>query len=218
MAVFHIAAFTVLVIMIAYLAKEAFTDVIPVAVCILVLVLYGLSFVNSLQTADYSAVFLCLLAVLLFIRQRKEKRKEFLVFLLEELKKPGTIMAAVLLVTVPVLASEKVVTWWDDFNFWATDVKSIFYLNGFADKYQNVAPEFGDYPPATQMMKWWFLHMHPSEFREGMMFAGYYFMNLAFMVPLLKYLKKRNIPLMILMCISLWLFPSCVEVFSYDGC
>ena len=44
------------------------------------------------------------------------------------------------------------VSWWDDYNFWATDVKSIFYRNGFADKYANAAPEFGDYPPGTQMM------------------------------------------------------------------
>lgn len=218
MAVFHIAAFAVLVIMIAYLAKESLTDVIPVGVCVLVLVLYGLSFLNGLKISDYLAVFLLLLAVFLLIRRGKEKRREFLTFFLTELKKPGTIMAIVILVAVPALTAGKTVTWWDDFNFWATDVKSIFYLNGFAEKYQNVAPEFGDYPPGTQMMKWWFLHMHPSEFKEGMMFAGYYFMNLAFMVPLFKYLKKRNIPLMVLMSVALWLFPSCVEVFSYDGC
>lgn len=218
MAVFHITAFVVLVVMIAYLAKEAFTDVIPVAVSIFVLVLYALSFVNGLKVSDILAVFLLLLAFFSLARWGKEKRKEFFAFLLTELKKPGTIMAAAVLVAVPVLTSGKAVTWWDDFNFWATDVKSIFNLDGFAEKYQNVAPEFGDYPPGTQMMKWWFLHMHPSEFKEGLMFAGYYFMNLAFLVPLFRYLKKRSLPLMILMSAAVWLFPSCVEVFSYDGC
>lgn len=218
MAVFQIAAFIVLMTVIAYKAKEAFTDVIPVAVCILVLVLYGLSFINGLWITDYLAVLVCMMAVLLCLRQTKEKKQEFFAFIRKEFVSPGTIMALVLLITVPILTGSKAVTWWDDFNFWATDVKSVFYLNGFAEKYQNVAPEFGDYPPGTQMMKWWFLHMHPSEFKEGLMFAGYYFMNLAFLVPLLKYLKKRNIPLMILMMAALWLFPSCVEVFSYDGC
>ena len=67
MAVFHIAAFAVLVIMIAYLAKESLTDVIPVGVCVLVLVLYGLSFLNGLKISDYLAVFLLLLAVFLLI-------------------------------------------------------------------------------------------------------------------------------------------------------
>ncbi|MGN0376697.1 MAG: hypothetical protein ACI4ED_03585 [Suilimivivens sp.] len=218
MAFFQIAAFTALILYIAYKEKETITDVIPVAVCLLVLVLYGLSFINGLKLSDYLAVLGCLLAVLFYFRQTKEERHRLTDYFLKELKKPGTIMALVLLAAVPILTGSKVVTWWDDFNFWATDVKSIFYLNGFAQKYQNVAPEFGDYPPGTQMMKWWFLHMHPSAFKEGLMFAGYYFMNFAFLTPLFKHLKKRNVPLMILMTVALWLFPSCVEVFSYDGC
>ena len=217
MAVFHIAAFAALILFIAYKEKETLVDVIPVAVCILVLVLYGLAFVNSLPASDYLAVLLCFAAVVLYIRRSKEEREDFLFYVLKELQKPGSIIALILLILVPALTCAKAVTWWDDYNFWASDAKAVFYINGFAEKYKNVSPEFGDYPPGTQMMKWWFLHMHPSEFKEGLMFAGYYFMNLAFLVPLLKYLKKRNIPLMILMGAALWLFPSCVEVFGYDG-
>ncbi|MGN1179628.1 MAG: hypothetical protein ACI4SD_00335 [Suilimivivens sp.] len=218
MAVFQVAAFFILLLYIAYKEKEAITDVIPVAVCLLVLVLYGLSFINGLKLSDYLAVLVCVLAVLFYFRKAGEEREAFTDFVFKELKKPGTIMAIILLAAVPILVGKKAVTWWDDFNFWATDVKSIFYLNGFALKYQNVAPEFGDYPPGTQMMKWWFLHMNPSKFSEGLMFAGYYFMNLAFLTPLLGHLKKRNVPIMILIMAALWLFPSCVEVFSYDGC
>ena len=133
MAVFHIAAFAVLVIMIAYLAKESLTDVIPVGVCVLVLVLYGLSFLNGLQISDYLAVFLLILAVFLLIRQGKEKQRGFFAFFLTELKKPGTIMAIVILVAVPALTAGKTVPWWDGLNLWPTDVKSIFYLNAFAD-------------------------------------------------------------------------------------
>lgn len=217
MAVFHIAAFAALIIYIAYKEKETLTDVIPVAVCLLVLGLYGLSFLNALQVSDYLAILGCVLAIFFYFRRTKEKRCEFAAYCLAELKKPGTIIALVLLIAVPVLTGSKAVTWWDDFNFWATDVKSVYYLNGFADKYENVAPEFGDYPPGTQMVKWWFLHMQPAHFEEGLMFAGYYFMNLAFLVPLLKHLKKKNVLLMILMGAALWLFPSCVEVFGYDG-
>ena len=217
MAVFHIAAFTAVILYIAYKEKETLVDVIPAGVCMLILGLYGLSFGNLLYVSDYLAVTFCLLAVIFCIRLGKEGRTGFVNYCMEELKKPANLIAIVLLIVVPVLTKDKVVTWWDDYNFWAVDVKSVFYLNGFAEKYGNVAPEFGDYPPGTQMIKWWFLHMHPSEFKEGLLFAGYYFMNLAFLLPLLKYLKKRNIPLMILMAAALWLFPSCVEVFGYDG-
>lgn len=217
MAVFHIAAFAALIIYIAYKEKETLVDVIPAVVCILVLGLYGLSLVNGLHLSDYLAVLLCFGAIIYYVRKPKEERKAIYTYCLKEVKRPGSIIAFILLILVPVLTGSKVVTWWDDYNFWATDVKSIFYLNGFAEKYQNVAPEFGDYPPGTQMMKWWFLHMHPSEFKEGLMFSGYYFMNLTFLLPLLKHLKKRNILLMLPAAAALWLFPSCVEVFGYDG-
>lgn len=218
MAVFHVAAFAALVGYIAYKERETLVDVVPVAVCLLVLLLYGLSFANALPAIDFLAVFGCFLIAVFYLKRTREERHDFLSYCLTELKKPCTVTALAVLIAVPVLTGSKAVTWWDDYNFWATDVKSLFYLNGFAGKYENVAPEFGDYPPGTQMMKWWFLHMCPAYFKEGLMFAGYYFMNLAFLVPLLKHLKKRNVLLMILMAAALWLFPSCAEVFGYDGC
>lgn len=218
MALFHVAAFTILIVWLSYREKETLTDMIPVGICLFTLGLYGLSFCNGLIWSDYLAVFLCLLAILRLSRIGREGRIDVAAYLSSELKAPGNIIALVLLVAVPVLVSSKVVTWWDDYNFWATDVTSLFYINGFADKYCNVAAEFGDYPPGTQMIKWWFLHFSPGEFREGLMFSGYYFMNLTFLVPLLKYIRRWNLPVMILAAAALWLFPSTVEVFGYDGC
>lgn len=215
---FHIAVFAALITVIAYKEKEELVDAVPVAVCILVLILYGLSFVNGLAWSDYPAIAGFLAVIVTLIRETGEQRKNIASFCLGELKKPGSIIALFMMIAVPLLVSGKTVTWWDDYNFWATDVKSIFYLNGFAQKYQNAAPEFGDYPPGTQMMKWWFAHFYPSEFKEGLMFAGYYFMNLAFLLPLFRFVKKRNIPVMILAAAALWLFPTCAEVFWCDGC
>ena len=47
----------------------------------------------------------------------------------------GMITAFIMVIVVTVCVRDKAVSWWDDYNFWATDVKSLFYLNGFADKY-----------------------------------------------------------------------------------
>lgn len=218
MAVFQIAALMVLILGIAYKEKEAFVDVIPVAVSMLVLVLYGLSFVNGLVWSDYLAIAFLLLTVFLILKMSADKRKKLAGFCREALLNPGTLIALGMAVGVSLLVGSKVVTWWDDYNFWATDVKSIYYLNGFAQKYRNVAAEFGDYPPGTQMMKWWFLHFNPTEFKEGLMFAGYYFMNLSFLFPLLKYIKRRNLLVMLPAAAALWLFPTTVEVFGCDGC
>ena len=217
MAILNILGLITLCVIIAYLFREHIIDTIPVSVSLLILVLYVLAFMKRLSMVDIilptSAI-----GFLVYILMSQSRRTEFLAFLQEEVKTPAFALALIMLIAVPVLTSAKAVTWWDDFNFWATDVKSLYFLDGFAGKYHNVAPEFGDYPPATQLIKWFFVHMDRQEFRTGLMFAGYYFCNMAFLCPILKNLRWWNVPLMILMPISLWLFPSVAEVFSYDGC
>lgn len=139
MIFFQITALTCCIFFIAWKTKETLVNIVPIAVSLLVLLLYGLSFVNGLSWSDYLAVAVVLVTVICLIRMSKDRRKEVFSFCLEEIKKPGSIIAFVLLTAVPVLTSGKAVTWWDDYNFWATDAKSIYYLNGFAQKYQNAA-------------------------------------------------------------------------------
>lgn len=218
MFVIHIVAFIVLVLCIAWKFKVQFVEAIPVGCALLVLMLYVLSFFRMLSFSDYIAVAGIAAALVYLFRVGKEKRKVVVDFARQELLRAGTLTAFAMTVIVVLCVNGKVVSWWDDYNFWATDVKSLFYLDGFAPKYANVAAEFGDYPPGTQMMKWWFLHFSPSEFKEGLLFAGYYFMNLAFLFPLLKVLKKRNIFMMAAGAATLWLFPAVAEVFWCDGC
>ncbi len=219
MGIVQIAAFAIMVIWIAYREKETLADVIPLVTCLLTLSLYVLAFLGRLSWSDYGALILCAAAVIgLGDLYRKKRVVALREFLKAELKKPGVIVGLVMLLLVPLLTSQKVVTWWDDYNFWATDIKALYYLDGFAEKYQNVAAEFGDYPPGTQMIKWWFLHMSPNKLQEGLIFSGYYFMNLCFLLPLLRFVKKKNPLIMVLTAVILWLFPTCTEVFGMDGC
>lgn len=218
MFMIQIAAFIILLLYIARKFKIQLTEAFPVGCSLLILLLYLLSFFRALSASDYLAVAVLVVTVIYLIKVQNEKRRELISFAGQELLNPGTLTALAMTVIVTVCVSCKVVSWWDDYNFWATDVKSLFYLDGFAHKYTNVAPEFGDYPPGTQMMKWWFLHFSPAEFKEGLMFAGYYFMNLAFLFPMLKIIKKRNVFQMAVGAVVLWLFPAVAEVFWCDGC
>lgn len=218
MIFFQIIALFILILGIAWVCHIKFVEAVPVSVCVLTLVLCGLSFCKGLRLWDFIAVLLPVITGIYLWRVGGEKRKEIFSFTYGQMTEAGTITALALTVAMTVGVGQKVVSWWDDYNFWATDVKSLFYLNGFADKYANVAAEFGDYPPATQMMKWLFLHFYPHVFQEGLMFAGYYFMNLAFLFPYLKYIRKRNPVVMLLGGILLWCFPSVAEAFWIDGC
>ncbi len=218
MFIIQIIAFLVLLLWIARKFKIQLTEAFPVGCALLVLTLYMLSFFRLLSFADWIGG-MGLAATAIYVgRLKKEKRVVLLGFAKKELLAPGFLTAFVMVLLVTLLVREKAVSWWDDYNFWATDVKSLFYLDGFAQKYANVAAEFGDYPPGTQMIKWWFLHFSPKEFQEGLMFAGYYFMNLTFLFPLLKILKKRNVFKMAAAAAALWLFPAVAEVFWCDGC
>ena len=218
MFIIHILSLLTFILILGFFLKEKLTDCIPAAVSLLILLLYGLSFGNLLWLTDILAPLFLLGSGIFVFKMDSEKRKEFAVFATKELHTPAFLTALLLFLAVTVCVSGKLTSWWDDYNFWATDVKSIFYLDGFAGKYENVAAEFGDYPPGTQMMKWWFLHFSPSEFKEGLMFAGYYVCNLAFLVPLLERIKKKNIITMTIGAALLWLFPSMVEAFWMDGC
>lgn len=218
MFIIHITAFLILLLWISGKFKIELVEAAPVGCALLVLLFYFLSFFRLLSFSDCIAGGVTAAALICMFRLNREKRREVQRFVRQEFFRPGTLTAFAMMVIVVICVSEKAVSWWDDYNFWATDVKAVFYLDGFAHKYENVAAEFGDYPPGTQMMKWWFLHFSPSEFREGLMFAGYYFMNLAFLFPVLKALKKRNPLKMAAGAAVLWLFPAVAEVFWLDGC
>ena len=215
--ILHICFALVCILWLAERCKVSLVDAMPVFLCGLVLVLYGLAMVHRLSWIDGIAGIVTGLFAVWIISRNKEERKEFGRTCLDNMTQPSFITAVVLTAVVVLCVSGKVVTWWDDINFWATDVKSLYYLDGFAGKYGNVASEFGDYPPGAQLIKWWFLHFSPQVFREGLAFAGYYVMNMVFMFPLLRNLKGRNVPVMVLAAAALWFFPSIAEVYGYDG-
>lgn len=234
MAVIQVLALILVVLYLSYRLKEKIVDVLPVAVSLLVLLLYGLAHIRHLSFLDGVNIGIVTAAGICFLRCSKEKKKEILAFCKRELLHPGCMVMVLTLTVVTICVSDKVVTWWDEYNFWATDVKSLFYLDGFAGKYSNVAAEFGDYPPGTQMMKWWFLHLSPDVFREGLMFAGYYAMNLTFLMPLMRKLPGLGewsaeqsetrrmqwlpgVSLLLLMPVMLWMFPSVAEEFYLTG-
>ena len=217
MAIINIIAFFICLFMLSYFWKESLVETAPVLVCMLTLTLYVLAFCHWLDFIDGIGILVIVLFGFWLMSRKREKRAAFGKACLGNMTQSSFITAVLLLAVVILCTSQKAVSWWDDINFWATDVKSLYYLNGFAEKYGNVAPEFGDYPPGGQLMKWWFLHFEPHRFREGLAFAGYYFMNLVFMLPLLKKMRGRNILIMAGMAASLWLLPCIAEVYGYDG-
>ncbi len=206
-----IIAFLIVWICAAVRFKKSMVSVLPIVTSALAILLYVLAFGNVLHIIDYFGIGF-IVAGLFNIYKKKD-----VAGLKELLTAPSFLIAIVMIVLVSLCSLGKVVTWWDDINFWACDAKSIFYLDGFAAKYANVSPEFGDYPPGGQVIKWWFLHMAPGSYKEGLAFAGYYFLNMSFLVPLLNKLPKKKNVLTILAGVCLWLFPGIADIYGYYG-
>lgn len=216
-SVLHICAVLVCILWLAHCFKVSLVEALPVVVCVLVLVLYALAMVHHLSWIDGIALVALVLFGIWLVRQPKEERKNFFSMCTNKIICASFVTAVFLMAVIAICTSGKVVSWWDDINFWAADVKSLYFLDGFAQKYANVSPEYGDYPPGAQLIKWWFLHLDPHVFREGLAFVGYYMMNIAFMLPLLRKLKGRNVLVMVLTAAALWFLPSVAEVYGYDG-
>lgn len=217
MVLLHILAVIICILCLAWRFQVSLVEAMPVFICGLVLTLYVLAFLHHLSWIDGIAALAVLLFIVRLVSRPKTERESFIRVCRNNVTQISFVAGVILLVAVTVCTSAKPVTWWDDFNFWAVDARALYFSDGFAGRYGNVAPAFGDYPPGSQLIKWWFLHLNPQEFREGLAFAGYYVLNLVFLLPLLKKWKGKNVFFLFFMAAALWFFPSIGEYFGYNG-
>lgn len=210
LAVFVMAAF------IAVKWKEDFYDAFPMTISGMILLLYVLAFSQNLLLINWITAGLLVGITGYCVVKRQEKGKVLALQLKSELFtwKPLLLLGVMLVITF--LVKDKAALWWDDVNYWAVDAKALYYNNGFAGKYGNVAPEFGDYPPAIQLFKWFFLHLAP-EFKEGLMFGAYHCMNLIYALPLLVKLKSKNPFYGLIGLIGVFLLPGIVDGIAKEG-
>lgn len=218
----NIIAFLIVTIYVAHKTKESMAEIFPLTACGLIFILYVFAYFRCLSWIDGISLGIIGYSILSILRSDKVKRREWLVKTKDLLCQPVTLTVLISCAVISLLVQDRIALWWDDVNFWATDVKSIYYLNGFAGKYGNAAPEFGDYPPGVQLFKWWFLHFNPHEFKEGLMFAGYYTLNILLLAPLFSNMKNRknkiwNVVQYVGAGVCLFLLPSVVETFYLEG-
>ena len=157
MQIFQVAAFLLLLIAFSVKFDKKLVEVLPVTLCVEILLLYVLAFFKALSFVDVVGIALILACIIYIIRLNNEDRKTLFGKIIDKLNDPSWWVFVVMMILIYIGVKEKLITWWDDLNFWGTDVKAIFYDNGFAGKYLNVAPEFGDYPPGTQPLAIHFL-------------------------------------------------------------
>ena len=201
MIILHLLAFFAAAFAVAYYFRSSLPETIPLVFCGLALILYPLAFFRALGLIDVIAIALCLAVLIYFyVQYQRLGGKEFWHRcrpILGDLRFWAFLGVAVVMIC---LVQFRQVLEWDAYNFWAPDIKSLFYRNGFAGQYCNVSPGFGDYPPIMQLLLWWFLHLGGA-WQEQTLFVGYFLFGASLLFALAGKFIRSN---------RFWTFPLAV--------
>lgn len=198
----------------SYRFNEEVTDTLPMTVGLFLLLLYVLAFFGCM---DFS--FAIVIAIALWLIAKMSRDDGIRVFACgfgRYFFNPCTVALLLLLAITVIVSLGRMITWWDDINFWASDAKAIYLTGGFPHRYGNVSPEFGDYPPMLQLAKWCMLKLS-REYNEGLMFAGYLAFNVIFLFPLLSSLKTRSKSIRLIAVCLLPMLPGIINKMWAEG-
>jgi len=183
MFVFTVIAIFLASIIIAYKEDTKTCDTVWPICIVMILLLYVLAFFRCLWLVDYIGIGI-LGIMLVWILKNNLYKEIFIRFATSQ-----NLAIIVVMILIFVWQKDAKVDLLGENLFYAADVKSLYILNGFARPYGTVIPAYGDYPPGMQLFQWFFLHMSPNGFREGMGIVGYSFLNMALLMPLLRYIR-----------------------------
>lgn len=174
MAVLSLLGLLCLLFALAWATRQTMIELAPYLLCGMGLALYVLAFFGGLRLVDWLLLAAGVGGVAwMAAAVRKQGWAVLRGELRRQLADPYLWMCVVLLVLTCLLLRGERILEWDAYNFWGPDVKSLFYREGFAARYSNVAQGFGDYPPGMQLILWWFVHLFGS-YQEQFVFFGYF--------------------------------------------
>ena len=189
MFIFTVIAVLLASLIIAYKEELKPCETVWPVCIVMILMLYILAFFRYMWVIDYiSVVFSGIM--LIWILKNNLYKEIFAKFIT-----PQNLAIAIVMIIAFIWQKSFSVDLTGENLFYASDLKSLYELNGFANAYGTVIPAYGDYPPGLQLFEWFFLHMSPKEFKEGLGIAGYTFLNLILLIPLIgkiRFIKKAD--------------------------
>lgn len=214
MVLINICGFLFMCLFLSWHYKERLVTVLPCGTGILIFLLYILAFfqkLNFINIINFCLIFLCAILII--------KRKDFFHHIKSEIVSAPTIIMFITYLIIFLCVKDKMVLNGDDLRVWGIEVKSIYFTNGFADKFKVAAIAYADYFPGQMLFEWWTCHFSPYIFREGLIYVGYYWLYATFLMPVLKYIapKKKYYAVLvgIVWTIFIMLLPAVVDTMGY---
>lgn len=182
------------ILMLCVHTRRSVERAIPLAACLAMPVLLVLAAVQGLAYVDWIAAAVLAAAGIWLARaarQGKVKRSTACAFLKRQVLTPG-LMCFVLLGLFWTLANRsRAVLNYDEYSYWATEVRSLYVSGGIVDGTRTCCAEHAAYPPGMQLLEWWFMHLR-GEWHEGTLYTAAFWLNSAFLLPLTRRLTWRR--------------------------
>ncbi len=173
-SVFAALSLVLITIYLVWRFEDTIPGAAPFVLCALGLALYPLAFFNrmSWMIGILAALGLGALGALA-VRTRRLGGKALGTELKRQFLDAQLWIAAALILAMCLLLRGERILEWDGYNFWGPDTKSLYYRDGFAPRYANAAPKFGNYPPMLQLLMAFFARLLGG-YRESYLFMTYY--------------------------------------------
>lgn len=214
MFLINIGGFLFLCFILSWYYKENIVTILPYSTGILIFLLYILAFFQKLNRINSINVCLILLGLILLI-----KNKTAFHYIQNEICSTSFAIMLTTYVIIFLCVKNKMITHPDELRVWGIEVKSIYFTNGFADKHKFTALGYADYFPGQMLFEWWTCHFSPNEFHEGLIYVGYYWLYVTFLMPILKFIEPQNkhytALVGIIWTILILLFPGVAGTFGY---
>ena len=174
MAVFSLLGLFCALFALAWRTGRRPVELAPYLLCAIGLILYVLAFFGGMGMIDGVLLLAGVGGILWAARTvRREGARALVQELKRQLADPYLWGCVLLLAVMCLLLRGEQILEWDAYNFWGPDTKSLYFREGFAARYSNVAQGFGDYSPGLQLILWWFAHLFGG-YQEQYLFFGYF--------------------------------------------
>lgn len=210
--------FILLTFVISYKFEENIIKILPISLAIFTNIIFILAMFRRLLWIDHIGGIISIIIIVYFIHQIYSKIFDWnlLKYLITE---PSFIALAMSFLIVFSLEKGRIACNWDELGCWALEVKTLFLIDGFSLPQMHTIIEYAHYMPGQMIFEWWFCHLNPTYFHEGLMYVGYYLFFVIIMSPIFyfKTSSKKQMPVLkgILGTFILLALPSTVSIFEY---
>ncbi len=168
--------------------KKRIEQVIPVAVLVVILIIYVFGLLDNLRLGVevvliLTAVGLAFLGMTVLKFDKKNKLKELRGYILT----PGLVIYIGLFALSIFINKDRILQNYDEFNHWAVIIKNMFMYNSYGTNSESIVA-FNEYPPFTAVFQYLFLDIN-KVYSEDIILMAQNILYFSIIIPITKNIR-----------------------------